>query len=411
MACLAGVDLLRPIIREDVSTTMNRLRRLKLRELAALISDGTAVIRFIPNFEIGRISTLTSLLAGLAVGFLVLIALLVGLAWYVEPIVFVGPAAVSCGIIAGAFAWGAAQFLVRAIRTSHCLGDGRATYLMPGAFTHVLTHDLFAHHVLLVRRGLHALKRYAKNMGPRQTMKAEWVIYRGLRQLGVTAETYYVGRLAMDRVNVRFGGNLRIAALKGEERMIADRKFHEVVDVCVQERGIPLNEFLHAQPTEKAFIYPGLQSVVHRMWRHGYIDLDVALRNYMVRVDREGRPLRPGGRYQVAIHDFGSTFRFAGDCSAIERFLDSRENVAGAGRAVICNGAFLLRSLTRPRELEFAQLLLPRTPLVQLIPIFHVQEDTVDALRLRLRHHSNVPALRSAYRSIAETIVQVQAAD
>ena len=173
---------------------------------------------------------------------------------------------------------------------------------------------------------------------------------------------------------------------------------------------MPLHEFLQSNPSERLPIYEGLRQVVHRMWQRGYIDLDIALRNYMIPLDHQGRPLRTHERYELAIHDFGSTFRFRGDAEAIEKFLDSHEAVAGAGPAIISNGAFLLRNLTRRRELEFSQTLLPRTHLLQLVPIFHEEDPAAEELRQRLRHHENIRALRQAIRSVAETIAAARTA-
>ena len=74
---------------------MNTLRRLKLREIVRLISDGTAAVRLSSNLTIPKASTLVGVLAGLTAVFLAVFAVLVGVVLYVEPLVFVGPAAVS----------------------------------------------------------------------------------------------------------------------------------------------------------------------------------------------------------------------------------------------------------------------------------------------------------------------------
>jgi hypothetical protein len=379
-------------------------RNLKLRELMGLVSDGTAVLRLFPRFRISTITAPILMLAGLAAACLAFVALLAGVVWYLGSPAFTGLAVASCGILGGSVAIGSAQFLIRAIRTSACLADGEATYLMPGAFTHVLVHARLPGKVLLVKRGARTLKRHLKSLGPRQTMKDEWRVYRGLRALGIAAETWYVGKFGIRDVKIRFGGNLRLEALKGEERLIADQTLHDLVDVCIQQRGMPLNEFLQSNAAEKLPIYVGLRQVVHRMWQQGYIDLDIAFRNYMVQLDQQGHPRRGREWYEVVIHDFGSTFRFRGDADAIEKFLNSHESAAGDEPAILSNGAFLLRSLTRRRELEFSQTLMPRTHLLQLVPLFHEQELGAEQLQQRLRHHTNIRALRQAIRSVAETI-------
>jgi hypothetical protein len=340
-----------------------------------------------------------------------LIVLLLVSVSYLEPLLLIAPLAAFFGIAGTVITIGLFQCLVRAIRVSRCLQDGRAIYLMPGAFTHVLVHDALPSNVFLVKRGRQILKRHIKNMGPRHSLWGEWQAYRALKKADLAAETYYVGSLPIDCVQVALGGNLRVDALKGEERFLADRTTHDTLRVCLQEKGIPLNEFLRLHPEERDVIYDALCDVVRSTWRHGYVDLDVALRNYMVRLDHQGRPLRRSGRYVVLIHDFGSTFRCVGDTKTVEDYLHTRGQVADAGPAAIANGAFLLRSLTRRREIDFARQLLPHTDLHRLSRVFHGQDEAIESLRVRLRHYSSVQPLRDAYRSIAEAVTEARQND
>ncbi len=86
------------------------------------------------------------------------------------------------------------------------------------------------------------------------------------------------------------------AALKGEERFIADRKLGEEVAIFVQRRGWTVREFLDVQATEREAVVEQLRETIHYMWRSGLIDLDIALRNYLVATDLDGTPLRNAGR-------------------------------------------------------------------------------------------------------------------
>ena len=68
--------------------------------------------------------------------------------------------------------------------------------------------------------------------------------YRALFENGLAAETQRIGWMQISDIKLALGGNLQIAAVKGEERFVADTEFHDEVEVFIQERGIPLNYFL-----------------------------------------------------------------------------------------------------------------------------------------------------------------------
>jgi hypothetical protein len=299
--------------------------------------------------------------------------------------------------------------LIRFHVVRRCLTSGKALYLMPGAFTHVLIHKKIPNHVVLVKRGRETLSRHIKNMGPRHTPAGEWEIYQALRPLGLVAETQHLGALPFREIKIVTPGNVRLEALKGEERFLQDKRYRDTVDIFLQERGIPLNEFLRSYPLAKENVLREYLELIHKIWRAGYIDLDVAFRNYMVRRDHRGNPLVRHGRYIVVAHDFGSIFKLPPGRDAIEQFLLSQGDVADVGRAVISNGAFLLRSLTRKRELAFGTALLPRTNLQQLQEILQPRDDDEVTLPERLKHYSSHQMLQRAYRTMADTIAEVRA--
>ena len=204
-------------------------------------------------------------------------------------------------------------------------------------------------------------------------------------------------------IKIVLGGNLQLAAIKGEERFVADSKIDEEVEVMTQERGIPLNEYLSTHREDRAEIYRDFRRTIRQIWQSGFIDLDVAFRNYLVRVDADGEPIRRNDRLDIRVHDFGCIFKLPAQFDA---FLDERGSVAESREATITNGACLMRSLSGKLEVEFSPHLVPNAKWRELRRIFWDEENEMP-LAKRLKHHSNYRVLRGAHQALVTAITRV----
>lgn len=293
-------------------------------------------------------------------------------------------------------------------RILELLRDGQATYLMPGAFTHVLVHPDLPAKVILIKRGKQALHRSVGKLGPRRTSDDERIVYKKLMSGGLAATTEWIAFMPISQISIALGSNMQIAAVKGEERLVADGELDEEVEVLTQERGIPVNLFLGKNPKERNEVYRAFGRLIHRVWKIGLIDLDVAFRNCMLAIDEEGEPRKDEHGYVVLVHDFGCVFPLPESVDQIEDYLDKHGQVGDEGPAAISNGAFLLRSLSGRLEVEFAPYLIRGADWKSLRQIFHDGE-TSNTLPKRLKHHTNFKVIRGAHQALTQSIAKVVA--
>ena len=316
---------------------------------------------------------------------------------------------VSGGIICAAFSFLSYRVIRTKIATNWILDllrDGQATYLMPGAFTHVLVHPDLPGKVILVKRGEKALIRFVGKLGPRRTSQDERNVYQRLAASDLAAETEWIADMPVSEISIALGGNLQVAAVKGEERFVADAEIDEEVEVLIQERGIPLNHFLAKNPKERNDVFRAFGRLIHRVWKSGLIDLDVAFRNCMLAIDEDGEPQKDDKGYVVLVHDFGCIFSLPESVDEIENYLDQHGEVGNQGPASISNGAFLLKSLSGRMEVEFAPFLIKGADWTSLRAIFH-DSGNANSLPKRLKHHSNFKVIRGAHRALVQSISRI----
>ena len=295
------------------------------------------------------------------------------------------------------------QSAVNARRVERLLKDGQATYLMPGAFTHVILHPQLPAYVILLKRAEFVLERSLSLEGPRQASADEWHMFQRLFARRMAANTIRVCKLSIRDVLILLGGNLQLAAVKGEERFVADVQIGGEVEVQMQERGIPLNNFLTKRKDETDEIHEQFREFVVRTWMAGVIDLDVAFRNYLVRIDEEGDPVVRNDRYDIVAHDFGCMFKLPNDLNEIDEFLDACGPAGASKKAVIPNGAFLMKSLCGRLELDFAPRLIPCIDWPALAKVLRDDANEVP-LGKRLKHHSNYRLVRNSLSELGRVI-------
>ena len=306
----------------------------------------------------------------------------------------------------GFFSYRSIESTLLANRVKALLHDESATYLMPGAFTHVLVHPELPNDVFLVKRGESAIERFVGKGGPRQSTLGELSIFNLLFRCRLAARTRQVCKLRIQEIRIALGANLQQAAVRGEERFVADKNIDEEVVIQIQERGIPLNEFLAKNQQKRGDVYRQFGQRIHQMWQAGFIDLDIAFRNYMVRLDRDGNVFAGEDEYTIVVHDFGCIFELPDDPDEVAEFIDQKGMVADIGRAAISNGNFLLRSLCGKKEYDFAPFLIPDADWPRLREIFNPQEEGLP-LPKRLMHHENYRTLRDAHAALVKSICLV----
>ena len=374
--------------------------RLKLRWLDQLIFLCRRILDWRPQSRPSK-WTIVLLVVAALIG---LAAVLCGV--FVLNHVVMAPVSILLGAIASAgFGFPAFRCIQAAIysrQIEKLLGDGRSVYLMPGAFTHVLIHPALPHDVILVKRGRHAMERFV-GQGPRQTPQEEWLVFCELFARRLAARTRRVGKVALRDIKIVLGGNLQMAAIKGEERFVADAKFDEEVEIQIQERGVPLNEYLAKHKNDKDEIYCDFRRTIHRMWKSGFVDLDIAFRNYLVRVDTDGNAVRRNDSLDILVHDFGCIFKLP---DQIDEFLEQRGTVGETQQAAVSNGAFLMRSLAGRLEVDFAPNLVPHAEWRDLRQVFNDDENKLP-LAKRLKHHSNYKTIRGAHQALVRSISKI----
>lgn len=344
---------------------------------------------------------------GFAVGLLLLAAfLLLDLSW---------PLAITCLLLGllltpplGLLTFRFLQFKLYTWKVYRCLTDGEAEYLMPGAFTHVVVHKNLPGKVILIKRGNQAMTRYVGRLGPRKSSASEWAIYRRMKSQNFAVETRFLMRMRIHKVRMLFGSKLvDQAVVKGEERFISDQKLREKVEIYTQQRGVTLSEFLSEHGEHRRRIAEQLSAVVRRMWQTGFIDLDVAMRNYLICVDEKGRPIKNRkGIYDIRCHDYGCVFDIPSfDGAELLHFLASYGEVEDLGRAVLDNASCFVRSLTGRKERHVAELLVPDANWTELRKLFDPAASTLP-IQKRLRHHSYTSLLKQTRRALAIAIIQ-----
>lgn len=298
------------------------------------------------------------------------------------------------------------EFKVYVAKVRRCLSDGKAEYLMPGAFTHVVVHKRLPGTVILIKRGDEAMSRYIGRVGPRHTNESEWAMYQTMRELGLAVETKFLTRMRIRHIRLRFGSKIgHQASLKGEERFIADQQISEPVEIYAQARGLTLKEFLIDRGDQRRPIYEQLAELTRTMWSHGIVDLDVALRNYLIPFDEKGKPAKRHGKYQILCHDYSCVYELPQlEGRSILRWLSMYGDVGHLGKAAIDNGGCLMRSLSGRHELGVAQNLVPKAPWREIRSLYHQRSDPTPVVK-RLRHHTSVPLLNIGKKAIAMAIV------
>lgn len=299
------------------------------------------------------------------------------------------------------------EFSLYAWKVRRCLTDGNAEYLMPGAFTHVVVHRNLPGEVILIKRGDEAMSRYVGRLGPRHTNASEWQMYRTLRDLNVAVPTKFLMLLRISRIRMRFGSKLvDQAVVKGEERFVADQHIRERVEIYTQERGITLSEFLAENGEERRRVAEQLAQLIRRMWKNRIVDLDVAMRNYLIRLNDKGRPIHKKKRYDIRCHDYGCIFHLdSHEGPTVMRFLTEYGEVGELGKAVLDNSACLARSLSGRKERLVAESLVPQAAWPQLRTLFDPKSDSMPIAR-RLRHHTNNNLLKHTKKAMAIAMIK-----
>ncbi|HTL47840.1 MAG TPA: hypothetical protein VL688_07230, partial [Verrucomicrobiae bacterium] len=280
------------------------------------------------------------------------------------------------GAALGAGAWGAVLgvvpvfFLLRAAyqffrfqALKAALGSETAKYLAPGAYTHVLEHKDYPRQVIIAKRGPRAMEAHIAVRMPRLTDAGEGKIYRALARKGFAARTVYAGKVRMENIRIRLTG------AAGEDRLLQDKRYpKDQLSVYLQERGIPLNTFVKSHPGLRDQVTRDFLDFIRAMWREGFVDLDIGFRNYMVRLDAEGRPLKKDGRFVLAVHDFGAIYRRPAAEEDLVRLL------AESGGADVARGLLLIAAFTHKREKEIREQLFPHTDLTPAIALLERAE-------------------------------------
>gem|GEM_PF-4671119 len=272
-----------------------------------------------------------------------------------------------------------------------------ARYIARGSYTHVLKHAGFPGYVILVKRHplVMRLKQGEAIRSPQVTEDEEWKAYKALKKIGLAPFTRYAGKFLMKNMKPDWAG------AEGEDVFRADQKklaelYGKVsssmrgVSVYLQEEGVPLNQFVRENPDQKSLADKSLASFTLKLWKAGWIDLDIGRRNYLLVTDREGRPVKtPEGLFRLKAHDFGAIMPIPED---LERFMLSKHMDSDVTR-----GFFLLRNLTA--TVRAAAVLFPRLELKR----FHEISKAADEAAERMKARGDKAAFRSAYLGVIES--------
>lgn len=301
--------------------------------------------------------------------------------------------AVPAAVSAGAYLAHNAYLFWTSRRLFSALAQG-ARYIARGSYTHVLQHANFPGYVLLVKRHpfVMKLKQGEAIRSPQITEKEEWQVYKALRKLGMAPFTRYAGKFSMKDMRPERAG------VEGEDVFLSDQKklkglydsvssAMSAVSVYLQEEGVPLNRFVREQPDQKSLADKSLAEFSKKLWKAGWIDLDIGRRNYLLVTDRKGQPVKDSsGLFRLKVHDFGAIMPIPED---LERFMTSRHRDSD-----VTNGFFFLRNLTA--TVRAAGVLFPRLDLKAFHEISKAADEAAEAAKAR----GDKAAFRDAYLSV-----------
>ncbi|MCM8775980.1 MAG: phosphotransferase, partial [Candidatus Omnitrophica bacterium] len=214
-----------------------------------------------------------------------------------------------------------------------------------GSYKYVFENErILPGEVILVYRGRQALAQQSRFSveGPKNTEAEEEEIYRELIKHQMVPETRYIGRIPLHKIVIPLESEKK----KFTERFLNDQKLRESVSVYTQEKGIPLSRYAKINSIDEAKVYGWLAEFSWRLWRLGFIDLDVSPKNYLVKL-RDGKVVHDSqGRPVILLHDFGSVFRLPPYAGLMSRFFDYR------GRFDVSRGILLISNLVQLRKEE-----------------------------------------------------------
>ncbi len=272
-----------------------------------------------------------------------------------------------------------------------------ARYIARGSYTHVLKHANLPGYVILVKRHPFAMKpRQGEAVrSPQVTEQEEWHVYKALKKLGLAPFTRYAGKVPMRNMHPDWSGAEGEDVFRSDQKKLADM-YGKVspsmtgVSVYLQEEGVPLNQFVRENPDQKSLADKSLANFTLKLWKAGWIDLDIGRRNYLLVTNREGRPLKDAdGMFRLKAHDFGAIMPIPDD---LERFMTSKHADSDVTR-----GFFLLRNLTA--AVRAAAVLFPRLDLKK----FHEISKAADEAAERVKARGDMTAFRPAYLAVIDS--------